>query len=177
MISESAAGRLAGQNTMIMTIHHFFLRLTFMISESVAGRLAGQNTMIMTIHHFFLKTHIRDQWVCGRETNRSIPIPNFNLFNSYIAECGLSGSNMQAHNLKIWTVVWRQALDPALFPFSRTASGKEYAVKVRRHSPWSRVRCHGCRFTHCQFHSRRHSLRITLKYTTLVPVLIGANAQ
>ena len=36
----------------------------------------------------------------------------------------------------------------------------QYAVKVRRHTPWSRVRC--------QFHSRRHSLLITLKYTTLV---------
>ena len=48
----------------------------------------------------------------------------------------------------------------------------KYAVKVRRHTPWSRVRCHGCRFKHrqfhSQFHSRRHSLRITLKYTTLV---------
>ena len=38
----------------------------------------------------------------------------------------------------------------------------------RRHTPWSRVRYHGCRFTHSKFHSRRHSLRITLKYTTLV---------
>ena len=47
----------------------------------------------------------------------------------------------------------------------------EYAVKVRRHTPWSRVRCHGsheCWFTHSQFHSRRHSLCITLKYTTFV---------
>ena len=47
-----------------------------------------------------------------------------------------------------------------------------YAVKGRRHTPWSRVRCHGCSFTQCQFHSpfhsRRHSLHITLKYTTLV---------
>ena len=46
----------------------------------------------------------------------------------------------------------------------------QYAVKVRRHTPWSRVRCHGsheCWFTHRQFHSRRHSLRITLKSTTL----------
>ena len=46
-----------------------------------------------------------------------------------------------------------------------------YAVKVIRHTPWSRVRCHGsheCWFTHSQFHSRRHSLCITLKYTTLV---------
>ena len=52
-----------------------------------------------------------------------------------------------------------------------------YAVKVRRHTPWSRVRCHGCRFTHSQFHSqfhsRRHSLRITLKYTTLVHTRSG----
>ena len=31
-----------------------------------------------------------------------------------------------------------------------------YTVKVRRHKPWSRVRCHGsheCWFTHRQFHS------------------------
>ena len=55
-----------------------------------------------------------------------------------------------------------------------------YAVKVRRHTPWSRVRCHGpheCWFTLCQFHSRfhsrRHSLRITLKYTTLVHMRSG----
>ena len=48
----------------------------------------------------------------------------------------------------------------------------QYAVKVRHHTPWSRVRCHGCWLTHSQFHShfhsRRHSLRITLKYTTLM---------
>ena len=51
-----------------------------------------------------------------------------------------------------------------------------YAVKVRRHKPWSRVRCHGsheCWFTHSQFHSQRHSLRITLKYTTLVHMRSG----
>ena len=45
-------------------------------------------------------------------------------------------------------------------------------IEVRRHTPWSRVRCHGCWLTHSQFHSqfhsRRHSLRITLKYTTLM---------
>ena len=54
---------------------------------------------------------------------------------------------------------------------------EQYAVKVRRHTPWSRVRCHECWFTHrqfhSQFHSRRHSLRITLKYTTLVRVRSG----
>ena len=52
-----------------------------------------------------------------------------------------------------------------------------YAVKVRRHTPWSRVRCHGCWFTHSQFHSQfhswRYSLRITLKYTTLVRMCSG----
>ena len=50
---------------------------------------------------------------------------------------------------------------------------RQYAVKVRRHTPWSRVHCHGCRFTHSQFHSRRHSLRITLKYTILVRMRIS----
>ena len=52
----------------------------------------------------------------------------------------------------------------------------QYTVKVRRHTPWSIVvRCRGSqecgsRFVNfaCQFHSRRHSLRITLKSTTLV---------
>ena len=46
-----------------------------------------------------------------------------------------------------------------------------YAVKVRRHMPWSRVPLSwipGMWFTLCQFHSRWHSLRITLKSTTLV---------
>ena len=59
-------------------------------------------------------------------------------------------------------------------------SWSQYAVKVRRHTPWSRVRCHGsheCWFTHSQFHSqfhlRWHSLRITLKYTTLVHMRSG----
>ena len=42
------------------------------------------------------------------------------------------------------------------------------AVGVWGHSPRPLVRCHGCWFTHSQFHSRRLSLRITLKSTTLV---------
>ena len=60
---------------------------------------------------------------------------------------------------------------------SSSAFKVQYAVKVRRHTPWSRVRCQGCRFTHRQFHSkfhsRRHSFRITLKYTTLVCMRSG----
>ena len=44
----------------------------------------------------------------------------------------------------------------------------------RRHSPWPLVHCHGCWFTHSQFHSRRYSLRITLKYTTLVRMRNGS---
>ena len=46
-----------------------------------------------------------------------------------------------------------------------------YAVKVRRHKPWSRGPLSwipGMWFTLCQFHSRWHSLRITLKSTTLL---------
>ena len=49
----------------------------------------------------------------------------------------------------------------------------QYAVKVRRHTPWSRVRCHGCRFTHSRFHSWWYSLCITLKYTILVRMRIS----
>ena len=49
-----------------------------------------------------------------------------------------------------------------------------YAVGVWRHSPGPFVRCHECCFTHSQFHSRRYSLRITLKYTTLVRMRSGS---
>ena len=48
------------------------------------------------------------------------------------------------------------------------------AIEVRRHSPRHLVRCHGCWFTHSQFHSRRYSLRITLKSTTLVRMRSGS---
>ena len=58
-----------------------------------------------------LNTHDRDKWVCGTETNTSSPSPNFILL-CYIAECGLSGSSGQAHNLKIWKVCLGHALDP-----------------------------------------------------------------
>ena len=51
----------------------------------------------------FLKTQIHDNWVCSTETNCLSPIPDIILLH-YIIECGLSGSNGQVHNLKIWTV-------------------------------------------------------------------------
>ena len=37
-----------------------------------------------------LKAHIGDRWVCGTETNGSMPIPDF-ISLRYIADCGLSG--------------------------------------------------------------------------------------
>ena len=52
----------------------------------------------------------------------------------YIAKCGLSRSNSQNRNLKIWRVAsdlpWtpshvRLPIEPALFAFSQTAHGKE----------------------------------------------------
>ena len=76
---------------------------------------------------FVLKTHIHDKWVCGTETNESTSIPD-SISLRYIAEFGLSGSNGQAQNVKIWTVAsdlsWaprsrvRLLLEPALFAFS-----------------------------------------------------------
>ena len=80
-----------------------------------------------------LKTHIHDKWVHGTETKISSPIPDFTSLR-YIAECGLSGSNGQVHNFKIWTVAsdlpWTLnrdwlPIEPALFAFSKTAHGKE----------------------------------------------------
>ena len=53
-----------------------------------------------------LTTHICDKLVCGMETNGSTAI--YFILLRYIAECGLSGSNRQENNLKIWMV----ALDP-----------------------------------------------------------------
>ena len=50
----------------------------------------------------------------------------------------------------------------------------EYATEVWRHTPWPLVHCHGCWFTHSQFHSRQYSLHITLKYTTLVRMRSGS---
>ena len=47
-----------------------------------------------------------------------------------------------------------------------------YTVKDRRHTPWSCVRCHGCRFTHSQFHSRWHSLRINLNIQHWCPCAV-----
>ena len=48
------------------------------------------------------------------------------------------------------------------------------AIEVRHHSPWPLVRCHGLLVhAYSQFHSRRYSLRITLKYTTLVRMRSG----
>ena len=96
-----------------------------------------------TVHNQYLyacrlKTHICDKRVCGTETNNSSPIPDI-ISSRYIAECGLSGSNGHAHSLKIWTVAsdlpWtprhvRFPVAPALFPFSKTAHGKELGVII-----------------------------------------------
>ena len=62
-------------------------------------------------------------------------------FCCYIAECGLSGSNGQTHNLKIWTVAsdlpWtpncvRLPFEPAIFAFSKTAHGEEFGESAFR---------------------------------------------
>ena len=75
-----------------------------MINESGAQRLAVQRKSPIIFHH------------------------------AIIAECCVSGSNRQAHNLKIWTVSldlpWipsrvRLSVEPALYAYSQTARGKE----------------------------------------------------
>ena len=63
--------------------------------------------------------------------NSSSLIPNFSLLH-YIAECRLSGSNGQVHNLKIGTVTsdlpCRVLLpvEPTLFAFNKTTHGKNW---------------------------------------------------
>ena len=85
-----------------------------------------------------LKTHIGDNWVCGTETSDSTPTPNF-ISLRYIVECGLSRSNGQAHNLKLWTVAsdlpWTLSrvclpVEPALFAFSKTVHEKDLIAQV-----------------------------------------------
>ena len=71
------------------------------------------------------------------------------------------------------SLISRMAGNPIYYTQSPPSLCLLYAIEVRRHTPWPLVRCHGCWFTHSQFHSRRYSLRITLKYTTLVRMRIG----
>ena len=81
-----------------------------------------------------LKEHLCIKWVSRMETSSSTPIPNC-ISLRCIAECGLSGSNSQVHNLKSWVVPsdlpWTPShvllpVEPALFPFSKTAHGEEF---------------------------------------------------
>ena len=70
--------------------------------------------------------------------------------------------------------IWDWKVNPCCMPSQVTNKlFCQCAMEVRRHTPWPRVRCHGYGFTHSQFHSRRYSLRITLKYTTLVHMRCG----
>ena len=66
-------------------------------------------------------------------TNSSLQIADF-ILSRFIAECGLSGSNRQAHKLKIGTVAsdlsWIPSrvclpVEPTLFAFSKMVYGKE----------------------------------------------------
>ena len=52
----------------------------------------------MMLLSLILQTYIRHKWVCGTETFSALPIHDFILLR-YIAECGLSGCNGQAHSL------------------------------------------------------------------------------
>ena len=83
------------------------------------------------------KDFLRDKWVCDAKTKRLIADPWFNFGIRYIAECELSGSNGQAHNLKFWTVSWtpsrvRLPVEPALFALSKTSREKELEEASRK---------------------------------------------
>ena len=56
------------------------------------------------LFHESFKTYICDKWICSTENSRSTPITDSILLHYYSAECGLSGSNVETHNLKVWTV-------------------------------------------------------------------------
>ena len=66
-----------------------------------------------------LKIHIRDQWICGTETN----------------ECGLCGSNREAHYLKIWMVASDHALDPK--PCSLAAW--THSIRIQQNGAWKGI--------------------------------------
>ena len=76
-----------------------------------------------------LKTHIH-KWVCGTETIISSPIPVFILLH-YITESWLSGSNVQAHNWKIWTV----ASDPKLSFLARWT----HSIRTQQDGAWKGI--------------------------------------
>ena len=78
-------------------------------------------------------------WIAIRNVFRNVILSHVN--TAYIAKCGLSGSNGQVHNLKIWMVTLDHALgtsspvrllvESALFAFSKTAYGKELGESLK----------------------------------------------
>ena len=61
---------------------------------------------------------------------------------------------------------------------SAASKHMRYINKVRRHTPWPRVRCHGCWFTHNQFHSQFHSRQYSLHSSQNSEICnIGAHAH
>ena len=81
-----------------------------------------------------LKTHIRDKWVCGTETNSSSPIPDFISYHAILLNADWAGPTCKFTISKFeWsprTCLRPQAMlacpiEPTLFAFSKTANGKE----------------------------------------------------
>ena len=74
-----------------------------------------------------LKIHILYKWICRTETNISSLITDF-IALSYISNCGLSRSNGQAHNLKMWTVCLGHTWDHKLCLLARWT----YSIRIQQ---------------------------------------------
>ena len=92
------------------------------LKGKMISKLTGN--LSLCAYSLSLKANICYKWVCGTETSCLTTIPS-SILLCCIAECGLSGSNGQAHNLKFWTKHVHLPIDPTLFAFSETVHGKE----------------------------------------------------
>ena len=81
-----------------------------------------------------LKLHIHGKWVCGTETSQCIADHQITS-SCYIAECGLRGSNRQAHNLTICTVASDHALDPKPYSLAHWAC----SIRIQQNCAWKEI--------------------------------------
>ena len=82
-----------------------------------------------------LKTRIRDKGVCLTETSQCIADPQIILL-CYMAECGLSGSEGQAHNLKILNVRLSPCRGPQAVFACPLSSLYSHSAKRRMERNW-----------------------------------------
>ena len=154
--------------------------------------------------HMKFKNRISPPVCSGQKIKRVITKPSGNEIPTRGSTGDIGYLLLSPHGLRIPVIWWEQLrnmLDDVIVIFgqSRVTTGNTgqhwthvsygicerfhdnsrclYAVKFRHHTPWSRVRCHGCRFTYSQFHSQCHSRRHSLRISNSEIYNIGVHAQ